>query len=201
MARPPRWRRSRALFVTALRREATARRLPRSFTPPTSSSNDPRRFDAKSPAYQQAQALAQGVFNGTIQDQTNGATHFVAPAAQADLGRSMPNWAKGDPLASIGGHQFYAPNGAVGTDKLAAVGGSTGPGTAPPFSGRGRPEASQRAPRARQQVRPGNLSCRIFWRRCHISKTRKLRRLSANCCYSAARALAGCSRSRSSNTG
>jgi spore germination cell wall hydrolase CwlJ-like protein len=45
------------------------------------SGNDPRRFPADSPAYKQAQALAQGVFNGTIQDQTNGATHFVAPAS------------------------------------------------------------------------------------------------------------------------
>jgi spore germination cell wall hydrolase CwlJ-like protein len=35
--------------------------------------NDPRSYPADSPAYKQAQALAQGVFNGTIQDQTNGA--------------------------------------------------------------------------------------------------------------------------------
>ena len=61
------------------------------------------RFQADSPAYKQAQALAQGVFNGTIQDQTNGATHFFAPAAQASLGRSAPGWASGDPTASIGG--------------------------------------------------------------------------------------------------
>jgi spore germination cell wall hydrolase CwlJ-like protein len=67
--------------------------------------------DPKSPAYRQAAALAQGVFRGVIQDQTGGATHFFAPAAQADLGRSVPGWAKGDPLASIGGHQFYAPSG------------------------------------------------------------------------------------------
>jgi hypothetical protein len=88
------------------------------------SGNDPARFDAKSPAYQQAQALAKGVLNGTIQDQTQGATHFVSPGGQAALGRSMPSWAKGDPLASIGGHQFYAPNGSVSGDKIAGLGGS-----------------------------------------------------------------------------
>jgi spore germination cell wall hydrolase CwlJ-like protein len=99
------------------------------------SGEGPERFDEKSPAYKQAATLAQGVFNGIIQDQTHGATHFVAPAAQADLGRSMPGWAKGDPLASIGGHQFYAPNGAVGSDKLAGLGGSTGPGLRPGDAG------------------------------------------------------------------
>jgi spore germination cell wall hydrolase CwlJ-like protein len=45
------------------------------------SDNDPRRFQADSPAYKQAQALAQGVFSGVIQDQTGGATHYYAPAA------------------------------------------------------------------------------------------------------------------------
>jgi len=91
------------------------RHAPNQFEPwNPGSGNDPRRFEADSPAYKQAQALAQGVFNGTIQDQTNGATHFFAPAAQADLGRSPPGWASREPLASIGGHQFYAPSGAVG---------------------------------------------------------------------------------------
>jgi spore germination cell wall hydrolase CwlJ-like protein len=67
--------------------------------------------DPKSSAYRQAAALAQGVFRGVIQDQTGGATHFFAPAAQACLGRSVPGWASGEPLAEIGGHQFYAPSG------------------------------------------------------------------------------------------
>jgi spore germination cell wall hydrolase CwlJ-like protein len=82
------------------------------------------RFQADSPAYKQAQALAQGVFNGTIQDQTNGATHYYAPAAQAQNNArdpahnpAVPSFAKGDPLAEIGGHQFFAPNGPVGDDK------------------------------------------------------------------------------------
>jgi spore germination cell wall hydrolase CwlJ-like protein len=43
--------------------------------------NDPHGYDPRSPAYKQAAALAQGVFNGVIQDQTGGATHFFAPAA------------------------------------------------------------------------------------------------------------------------
>jgi hypothetical protein len=57
--------------------------------------------DSKSPAYQQAAAIAQGVFRGVVQDQTGGATHFFAPAAQASLGRSVPGWASGEPLAEF----------------------------------------------------------------------------------------------------
>jgi hypothetical protein len=149
------------------------------------SGNDPMRFQTDSPAYKQAQALAQGVFNGTIQDQTSGATHFFAPAAQASLGRSVPGWASGDPLASIGGHQFYAPNGAVGDAKIAGLGGSpavqgsTGPGTAPRFAGGGdlqdSPQASPRAPQARQLAFQANLRSPTSSRRFHTSKTRRAR--------------------------
>ncbi|MFZ3328922.1 MAG: hypothetical protein WA231_24980, partial [Methylocella sp.] len=61
-----------------------------------------------SPACRQAAALAQGVFNGVIQDQTGGPTHFFAPVAQHAIGRDVPKWASGDALAegrySLGRH-------------------------------------------------------------------------------------------------
>lgn len=66
-----------------------------------------------STAYQKAAAVVDEVFGGTSADPTGGATHFYAPGAQAALGRQPPAWASGAPLASVGGHQFYAPEGKV----------------------------------------------------------------------------------------
>lgn len=52
-------------------------------------------------------ALAVLVIDGTIQDYTNGATHYYAPAAMKPAG-SMPAWAKGvKPCARVGGHIFF----------------------------------------------------------------------------------------------
>lgn len=46
------------------------------------------------------------------EDPTEGATHFVAPKAQAALGRAMPAWAKGE-STTIGDHVFYSPDDAA----------------------------------------------------------------------------------------
>jgi spore germination cell wall hydrolase CwlJ-like protein len=64
-------------------------------------------------AYQAIGAIVDRVFSGQSPDNTHGATHFYAPAAQAALGRDAPDWAT-NKLATIGDHEFYAPNGAVG---------------------------------------------------------------------------------------
>ena len=53
------------------------------------------------------------VWSGQQPDPTGGATHFFSPSDQKALGRNPPDWATGQPLAAIGHHQFYAPNGAV----------------------------------------------------------------------------------------
>jgi len=76
--------------------------------------NDPTRFDQSSKEYQDAGKIVDAVFsNSGAPDPTNGATHFINPNAQTALGRSIPTWAQGTPLATIGGHQYFAPQGAV----------------------------------------------------------------------------------------
>jgi hypothetical protein len=64
------------------------------------------------PRYQKIGSIVDQVFSGQMEDPTAGATHFVAPAAQAALGRQMPSWAQGDGQA-IGRHTFFAPEGRV----------------------------------------------------------------------------------------
>lgn len=64
------------------------------------------------PRYQKIGGIVDQIFGGQMDDPTGGATHFVAPAAQAALGRQMPSWAQGDGQA-IGRHTFFAPEGRV----------------------------------------------------------------------------------------
>jgi hypothetical protein len=84
------------------------------------SGNDPRRFDASSPEYQEAALIFDATQRGALPKLTGGATHFYAPVAQKALGRNDPGWAKSPttPLR-IGGHQFYAPEGKVNYDPSA----------------------------------------------------------------------------------
>ena len=79
-------------------------------------------YDPKSLAYQQTRSIVEGVLDGSIGDPTNGATHFYSPVSQAALGRRPPGWSGSPKLAEIGGHRFYAPEGAVveGPDDLLA---------------------------------------------------------------------------------
>lgn len=64
------------------------------------------------PRYQKIGGIVDQMFGGQMEDPTGGATHFVAPAAQAALGRPMPSWAQGEGQA-IGRHTFFAPEGRV----------------------------------------------------------------------------------------
>jgi hypothetical protein len=59
-----------------------------------------------SPAYQRAAANVDRVFGDEGFDPTGGATYFFAPKLQADQGRAMPSFAKGEPTV-IGRHNFY----------------------------------------------------------------------------------------------
>jgi hypothetical protein len=67
-------------------------------------------IDDKSPAYQKAAAIVDGVLSGKIKDPTSGATHFL----QEDIvrqrrGGTLPDWATGKNL-KIGAHTFYYPD-------------------------------------------------------------------------------------------
>lgn len=66
------------------------------------------------PRYQKIGGIVDQMFGGQMEDPTGGATHFVAPQAQAALGRQMPSWAQGEGLP-IGRHTFFAPEGRVQT--------------------------------------------------------------------------------------
>lgn len=65
---------------------------------------------ANDPRYATAGKALDAAYFGV--DPTEGATHFVAPAAQAALGRPMPAWAKGE-STTIGDHVFYSPDDAA----------------------------------------------------------------------------------------
>jgi hypothetical protein len=64
-------------------------------------------LDPSSPDYQQALRNARLAASGQAPDPTGGATHFYAPQAQQQLGRSPPAWAQGQQPVVIGGHNFY----------------------------------------------------------------------------------------------
>jgi hypothetical protein len=82
-------------------------------------------IDPSSKRYKQAAAVVDDVFSGAGEDPTKGSTYYFSPSAQAKLGRKPPSWAKGTPVATIGGHQFFAgPEGLVGEDILGSWGGA-----------------------------------------------------------------------------
>lgn len=64
-------------------------------------------MDPNSPQYATAGRALDAAYFGN--DPTDGATHFVAPKAQAALGRPMPSWATGEGT-TIGDHVFYSPD-------------------------------------------------------------------------------------------
>jgi hypothetical protein len=65
---------------------------------------------ASDPRYTTAGKALDSAYFG--EDPTEGATHFVAPKAQAALGRPMPSWAQGEGT-TIGDHVFYSPDDAA----------------------------------------------------------------------------------------
>lgn len=75
--------------------------------------NDPNRkkldtITADNPFYRKAYNVAMDAMDGHLgKDPTAGATHYLNPGAV----HIMPNWTNGDPLAVIGKHHFYRPDG------------------------------------------------------------------------------------------
>ncbi|RAK51192.1 cell wall hydrolase [Phenylobacterium soli] len=56
--------------------------------------------------YASAQAVADQLLSGQAPDPTNGATHFLNPDLQVQLGRQIPEWARGNGQR-IGRHVFF----------------------------------------------------------------------------------------------
>lgn len=89
-------------------------------------------LDPSSPEYQAALKNVRAVTSGGAADPTGGATHFYAPAAQAQLGRQPPAWTQGQQPTVIGGHNFYRLGyGPAGGAQPAAGQADSGPGYPP----------------------------------------------------------------------
>jgi hypothetical protein len=100
--------------------------------PPT----DPRYIAARRIA---EQALAAGEF----EDPTGGATHFLNPDLQRQLGRQQPSWAPEGQGRRIGAHVFYTPGGGVRVGQgggAAPAGGDVVPASAQGGGGGGGPQ-------------------------------------------------------------
>jgi Cell Wall Hydrolase len=79
-------------------------------------------YNPKSKEYQAAKSIVDDVVAGKIADPTSGATHFLAPDIMKARGTPNPDWARGTPVAKIGGHSFFAPNGPAQEDILGGWG-------------------------------------------------------------------------------
>ena len=87
---------------------------PNQFEPWSTRSKELLAINPNSAAYQNAGDIVDMSASGDIPDPTGGATHFLnADIVRQRRGGSLPNWAS-DPIAKIGEHTFYAPNGRIG---------------------------------------------------------------------------------------
>jgi hypothetical protein len=79
---------------------------------------------AASPLYQRVAAIVQAIFSDQLGDNTNGATHFYAPAGMP--GGQPPDWAAGQNGQRIGTQIFYKlPLNASNTAGTAVTGPSS----------------------------------------------------------------------------
>lgn len=90
-------------------------------------------LDPNSPEYQRIlSTVVRPVMTGQAQDPTGGATNFVNPTLQAQLGRAQPGWAQGN-RTRIGDHDFYYGGyGPQPTAQQAAAAPGAAPGAAAP---------------------------------------------------------------------
>jgi hypothetical protein len=85
------------------------------------------KYDPGHPAYDKAYQIAQQVVSGQRPDPTNGATNYLNPQLQAQLGRRQPDWAPGDGQR-IGDHVFYKDWGYNGRSQRGAPTAMNGTG-------------------------------------------------------------------------
>ena len=95
---------------------------PHQFEPWSTRAKELQGYSPASAAYKNVGDIVDMVAAGDVPDQTNGATHFLnADIVQQRTGGKLPDWAA-KPVAKIGAHTFYAPEGAVaGVDPLDAI--------------------------------------------------------------------------------
>jgi spore germination cell wall hydrolase CwlJ-like protein len=86
---------------------------PNQFEPWSTRSKELLAIDPKSATYKNTGDIVDMVASGDIPDQTSGATHFLQEnIVRQRRGGTLPDWAQ-KPIAKIGDHTFYAPEGAV----------------------------------------------------------------------------------------
>lgn len=92
---------------------------PNQFEPWSTRSKELMAIKPDSQAYRETSDIVDMSANGDIPDPTNGATHFLNPAVVVQRRGSLPSWAQ-QPVAKIGNHTFYAPQGQV-VDPMDAI--------------------------------------------------------------------------------
>lgn len=86
---------------------------PNQFEPWSTRSKELLGYKPESSVYRNVGDIVDMVASGDVPDQTNGATHFLQKeTVMQRRGGSLPDWAA-KPIAKIGAHTFYAPNGPV----------------------------------------------------------------------------------------
>lgn len=86
---------------------------PNQFEPWSTRAKELQGYKPDSAAYKNVGDIVDMVASGDVPDQTSGATHFLnADIVRQRTGGSLPSWAS-KPIAKIGAHTFYAPEGAV----------------------------------------------------------------------------------------
>lgn len=84
---------------------------PNQFEPWHTRAKELAAISPKSDAYKDAARVFDGVVSGDIEDNTDGATHFLQPdIVRARTGGKLPDWAQGQGKR-IGDHVFYSPDG------------------------------------------------------------------------------------------
>lgn len=92
---------------------------PNQFEPWSTRSKELMAIKPNSPAYRETSDIVDMAANGEIPDPTGGATHFLNPNIVMQRRGSLPSWAQA-PIAKIGNHTFFAPQGRV-VDPLDAI--------------------------------------------------------------------------------
>lgn len=86
---------------------------PNQFEPWSTRAAELQGYKPQSAAYRNVGDIVDMAASGDLPDQTKGATHFLnADVVRQRRGGSLPDWAA-KPIAKIGDHTFFAPNGPV----------------------------------------------------------------------------------------